>query len=83
MSWNHRVIRKVDEGEVSYQVYEVYYDENGEHEYWTKDAVRPFGETLEELRSDIRSFFHASKMPILEFKEVEGRVTLVAVDNDD
>jgi hypothetical protein len=51
MSWDHRVIRKSDEEGISYQVYEVYYDENGEHEYWTKEAMRPFGETLEELRS--------------------------------
>lgn len=84
MSWDHRVIRNIDEeGEVSYQVYEVYYDENGDYEYWTKEAVRPFGETLEELQDDIRSFFHASKMPLLEFKEIEGRVTLVTVDDND
>jgi hypothetical protein len=83
MSWDHRVIRKADEEGISYQVYEVYYDKNGDYEYWTKEAMRPFGETLEELRDDIRSFFHASKMPILEFKEFEGGVTLVEVDDDD
>lgn len=83
MSWDHRVIRNIfDTGEVSYQIYEVYYDENGGYEYWTKEAVRPFGETLEELRNDIKSFFHASTMPLLEFKKVEGKVILVAVDDD-
>ncbi len=82
MSWDHRVIRKSDLTEVSYEIYEVYYENDGIMA-WTKEAVQPFGETLEELQADIRSFLKASGKPVLEEKEVEGKLTLVAVGDDD
>ena len=55
-SWNYRVIRKVDKetDTVTYQVHEVYYADNGTIEGWAKNAVKPIGENLFELREDIR-----------------------------
>lgn len=81
--WNHRVIRKShdDFEELSYQIHEVYYEDDGSIMAWTESAMQPLGETPEELREDIRFFLKAFQKPILEEQEVEGKPTLVAVED--
>ncbi len=41
------------------------------------------GETVEELREDIRYFLHAFRCPILEGKETDGGSTLFPNDTDE
>lgn len=76
--WNYRVIRKhdPDSDTISYQVYEVYYADDGSIEQWTEDPVQPYGETAEELREEIKCFLQAFRCPILERKEVDGEPAL-------
>lgn len=83
--WNHRVIRKrhTETESVAYQVHEVYYHENGAIEGWTEKPVAPMGETIEELREDIRYFLHAFRRPILEEQETDEGSTLIPDDTDD
>ena len=83
--WNHRVIRKhhSETDTVTYQVHEVYYQENGAIEGWTENPVAPTGETAEELREDIRYFLRAFRRPILEEKETDEGATLIADAMDD
>ncbi|WP_295430965.1 hypothetical protein [uncultured Thiodictyon sp.] len=84
-SWNIRVLRKAgaDADEVSYQIHEVFYDEDGSIQSWTLAPVTVYGETLAELREEIRHFLHACRRPVLEEREVDGRPVLVADDGDD
>jgi hypothetical protein len=81
--WNYRVIRRDDKetDTVTYQVHEVYYADNGTIEGWTKNAVKPMGENLFELREDIRYFLRSFRLPVLEEKTIDGQ-TQLHVDDD-
>ena len=81
--WNHRVIHKYHEKQDShtYQIHEVYYDDNGKIEGWTESATEPFGETPSELREDIRYFIKAFQKPILK-SIVEGGEEILVVDEE-
>ena len=72
--WNHRVIHKYHEktDDHTYHIHEVYYDDNGTIEGWTKSPVEPMGETPNELREEIRYFIKAFQKPILIEKVKEG-----------
>lgn len=78
-SWNYRVIKKatVFHGEPYFEIHEVYYaEDNNEIAYWSSDPMTPFGETAEELATDLKHMAEAFNKPILELvndllKEVE------------
>ena len=67
MAWDYRVIKHIDEGEVSYQIHEVYYDEDQVIKSWTENSIKPYGETLEELKKDILMQLQGLDKPILDF----------------
>lgn len=51
MSWNYRVVKKVKDGSEFYGIHEVFYDENKNIWTLTEDPVRPFGESLDEIKN--------------------------------
>lgn len=76
-TWNYRVLRKEHaSGEVTFQIHEVFYDETGKIDGWTKDPVQPLGESLGELREDIRYFLAAFRKDVLEEVNAGGTDTL-------
>ena len=76
-TWNYRVLRKEHKsGEVTFQIHEVFYDETGRINGWTKDPVQPSGEILSELREDIRYFLSAFRKDVLEEVNAEGTTLL-------
>ena len=81
--WNHRVIHKYHEKKDShtYQIHEVYYDDNDKIEGWTESAMEPFGETPSELREDIKHFIKAFQKPILK-PTIEGGEEILVVDEE-
>jgi hypothetical protein len=81
--WNYRVIRKSDKqsSEYTYQIHEVYYADSGDIEGWTEAPVLPLGETVAELREDIRFFMKAFQNPILE-EQIRDDKPLLAPSND-
>ncbi len=83
MTWNHRVIRKmVMEGQQEipiFQIYEVYYNEDGEIDGWTMEPDCPMGETLEELKNDIQYNLKALDAPVLEEVVIDGKEVLKEV----
>ena len=83
--WNYRVIRKhhTETDSVTYHVHEVYYRDDGNIESWTQESVTPMGETVEELREDIRYFLHAFRRPLLEETETDEGPVLIPDDTDD
>jgi hypothetical protein len=72
--------RSSEEGGASVQVHEVYYDEHGAIEGWTADPVTPMGESVAELREDIRYFLSAFRQTPLEEIQVDGRAVLKSCD---
>jgi hypothetical protein len=68
--WNYRVMAFTDsEGTTSYMVHEVYYGEDGRPEAYTEEGCRPYGESIEELRSDVEHMLEALKQPALSEKD--------------
>jgi hypothetical protein len=57
--------RKGGEG-YEYGIYEYYSDINHDGPGWTKDAMEPYGETLEELKRDYRMMAEAFKHQVLD-----------------
>ena len=74
MSWNHRVIHSVINGEDIYQIHEVFYDDEGKPVSCTVEGVSPLGETKRELIEDMGRFSRALGQEWLEmsmFEEME------------
>ena len=80
MTWDYRVIKHTDEGEVSYQIHEVYYDENQMIKSWTENSIKPYGETPDELKEDILMQLQAFQKPILEFNLCKDSLVCVKID---
>jgi len=73
MNWNYRIIKRVVEKEVSFQIHEVYYNETGMIEYWTANPICPSGESVDELKSDCEHYLHAFTLPVLiEIMDADG-----------
>jgi len=77
--WNYRVIKRLETpgDESCYQVHEVYYDSDGNIEMWIDDPVEPSGESLEELREDLKHFSEALQKPVLVESHRDGRDVLL------
>lgn len=75
MTWNYRIIKKADpviglEG-AGYYLHEVYYNSKGEITGMAEPPSFPFGETPEELVSDIENMLRDAKnQPILEYDKI-------------
>lgn len=86
MSWNHRVIRRNNspsrDPEWTYQIHEVYYNDDGSIESWTENPVAPMGENPIELQSEIRYFSEALNKPVLEEVEFNGKETLLEIKDE-
>ena len=75
MSWNYRVIRHDKEEKIFYQIHEVYYDDNNKIETFTENAVHPFGESIEELITDLDHMLgDARKYEVLSLRELEKQI---------
>lgn len=75
MTWDYRVIKETriqgDDTINTYSIYEVYYDEDNNIEFISKDPINPHGESLEELQGDLEYMIKALVKPLLDMKEVE------------
>ena len=65
MSWNYRVIERNYDGEPSFQIHEVYYDDNDNMKSWSKEPIAPAGGTVKELRGDLMMMRRALASPVL------------------
>lgn len=74
MTWNYRVIKYDTDKDVICRIHEVFYNENRDIEGFTKEAVFPQGESLEELISDLQLMIgDARKNPVLSLKELNEK----------
>lgn len=72
--WNYRVIRRKfsdDYSEYSeFNIYEVYYDENGKVNAWINRPMEPYGNSLSDLKEDIGMFMKALELPVLAWEDM-------------
>lgn len=66
MTWNYRVIHHSEFEIHSYNIHEVYYENDIPHSC-TEDPCSPWGETAAEFRSDIDAMLKAFDLPVLEY----------------
>lgn len=62
MTWDYRII----EDKENFRIHEVYYNDAGEITAISEDSIAPEGETLEELKDDLKYYFAALKRPVLK-----------------
>lgn len=65
LGWNHRIIQRKHDEKVSFQVHAVFYDDAGNPDSWTEGSTFPFGESFDELRSDLELQRLAFGKPVL------------------
>ncbi|OCG00873.1 hypothetical protein [Gilliamella sp. wkB112] len=66
-AWNYRVMDSHLNG---LGIYEVYYDEDGNINYFSNNAVSPRGDSLEELKKDLLLYMEALERPILNYDKL-------------
>lgn len=71
MTWNHRVIRHVCDGEEFLSIREVYYNEAGVPDLCTEDAIGVWGESMEGLKQTLEWMQRALGQPVLEYTDFE------------
>ena len=81
MTWNHRVMRSVKDGETNFTIREVFYDRPFDDEDpgiwgWTQDPIEPFGETLDELRTCLERMLACLDQPVLDEQELERQAAM-------
>ena len=67
MVWNYRVI----EHDRFFAIHEVYYNDKGDITAISEDPMHPQGETLKELKNDMKYFLQAFNRPVLKKEEIK------------
>jgi len=71
--WNNRVMHQTFKSaggsEEWYQIHEVYYDKDGNIDGYTKDAIAPGGNTIDELRTELERMLKCLDKSVLEYQE--------------
>lgn len=66
MTWNYRVSKTHDSGEILYGIVEVYYDEEGEVVGWS-DFIDPnYWDNPEDLKGTLKLMLEAFDKPLFE-----------------
>lgn len=73
--WNYRVIRRETDGVPYYAIYEVYYNEADEAEFWSQEPVAPSGNDLDDLHLGLDNMRKALAAPVLLWGEMPQGTT--------
>lgn len=75
MSFNYRIMKRShDDGTIEYAIHEVYYDSvDGDVIAWSERPIEPYGQTLEEIKDDLRMMSAALTKPVLDMDELEKK----------
>jgi hypothetical protein len=76
MTWNHRVVKYktrnlFGDPDVGYAIHEVFYDNDGNVQGMTANAVSPWGDTKDELRLELLRMIEALEKPDLDYDDKE------------
>ena len=89
MSWNYRVVfddvNALDNEIAEYTIREVFYDEDGEIDFWGDEAAVPNANSYDELQEDMNLFMEAFELPclVLTIDEETGEESLVEWVSDE
>ena len=89
MTWNYRVIMIPAEKDVLFSsdvfvIREVFYDNEGDIEFWSEEDASAIGDSFEELCEDYDNMTEAFNKPILVLTEDEdGNTTLLELDESE
>lgn len=67
MTWNYRIVRHHNGGDIWFAIHEVYYEEDGKPKMVSTSPVAPHGENLDDLQKDLEMQKAACKLPILDY----------------
>lgn len=66
--WNYRVVKRTyPDNSTGFCIHEVYYDNDGEIEFWSTNPTSAFGETDQDLIDDLRLMSEALGLPVLDY----------------
>jgi len=73
MSWNYRVLRRIDpkRKEEYLQIVETYYNKDGQPDSWTKAGL-DIGEDIDEIKAELIHALDGTTEPILDELAVFG-----------
>lgn len=67
MTWNYRVFKDEHGG---YSIRDTFYGNKGRVEGWASEPVYPYGDTVEELRQDLKLMLEAlDHITLVEYSE--------------
>lgn len=69
MGWNHRVMKSKDGEDDYYQIHEVYYNNKGEPDSWTKNGVTVGAESVEGLRWVLEKMLESLDKEVLDYED--------------
>lgn len=75
MSWNYRVCKRKDKVNKikEYSIREVYYDDDGQIEFYSEEAMSPYGSSLDELSDDLDMMKDALDKEIINLNKVDKK----------
>lgn len=73
MSWDYRLVHRIETDGETYAVHEVYYNDAGQPNGVTERPCYLAAESVKELRSDLMLMRHAFELPILEWEDLPRR----------
>lgn len=76
MSWNYRAVVTRTNGETSYAIHEVYYDEQGKENGLTECGIAPIGDSLDDLKLCLELMLNAINKPLLSWDSETNNLTI-------
>lgn len=71
MSWNHRVVKRTyPNGDVSFGIHEVFYDDNGNVTGCTEDPIGIVEDTKQDLYTTLNLLFDAFSKDVLIYEDI-------------
>ena len=70
MTWNYRIMKHEEKGQVYYQIHEAFYDDLEQEATSWAGPIEPGAETVEGLKADLDLMLQAFQYPVLEPKQV-------------
>ena len=67
MTWNYRVMQRVEAGETFYTIHEVYYSDGDMPILCTKDSMFALGDNVHKLKKDMELMMESFKKPTLNY----------------
>lgn len=67
--WNYRIVKHVGRFDEYYQIHEAYYDKGDKAHSITRDATKPIGDTVTELKADLKAMLKAFDKPVLNYDD--------------